>query len=108
METNQLFKRCKPEEKEEMLANFEEVHYASAETIIKAGDAGDCFYVIAEGTCDIYLPGTDSPVARCQAGNAFGELALMSAPASRLRAFRPTSAAVGRRAGTGRGGRPRP
>ena len=77
MDSNILFKRCKAEEKEELLANFEACEYASGEVIIKAGDQGDCFYIIQTGSCDIFLPNNEIPVAKCTAGNSFGELALM-------------------------------
>ncbi|KAH8094368.1 cGMP-dependent protein kinase [Aureococcus anophagefferens] len=77
MDSNILFKRCKAEEKEELLANFEACEYASGEVIIKAGDQGDCFYIIQTGSCDIFLPNNEVPVAKCTAGNSFGELALM-------------------------------
>jgi hypothetical protein len=43
-------------------------------TIIKQGDKGDYFYVIEEGSCDVFVDGNN--VATLKAGRSFGELAL--------------------------------
>ena len=62
---------------EELLNNFEEVNFAAGTTLMKQGEKGDTFYVLESGNCDVFIEGNKDPVANPQAGNAFGELALM-------------------------------
>ena len=51
LSSNPLFKRCRPEEKEELLGQFEKVQFTKGSTIIKQGDEGATFYVVEDGTC---------------------------------------------------------
>ncbi len=67
----------------EMLANkLEEVHFAPGETIIREGDLGDCFYIIQSGKVRIetQIEEMQHPVilARLEAGDYFGEMALIT------------------------------
>lgn len=77
MKDNVLFKRCRPDEKVELVGNFEKKCFAAGATIIRQGDAGHEFYVVASGQCEALLNGNSLSVATQTAGMGFGELALM-------------------------------
>jgi CRP-like cAMP-binding protein len=77
LSSNPLFKRCRPEEKEELLGQFEKVQFTKGSTIIKQGDEGATFYVVEDGVCDAFIKGTSKAVASPGPGSGFGELALM-------------------------------
>ena len=47
----------------------------AGETIIQQGDEGDNFYVVDDGTFEVYING--NKVVEITAGGSFGELALM-------------------------------
>jgi CRP-like cAMP-binding protein len=60
---------------------FELVEYQKGEDVIKEGDSGDYFYVVAEGKVKYYVNG--KLVGRGQRGKSFGEAALLyTAPRS--------------------------
>lgn len=60
---------------------MEEKKTFKKEVVIKEGDEGDCLYVVATGTlsCTKVFKGQDNPtfLKRYEAGEAFGELALL-------------------------------
>ena len=66
-----------PDEKVELVGNFEKKCFAAGATIIRQGDAGHEFYVVASGQCEALLNGNSLSVATQTAGMGFGELALM-------------------------------
>lgn len=49
--------------------------FGSGEAIFRAGEPGDCMFVIVEGDVDIHVNG--KVVERLNAGSIFGELALI-------------------------------
>ncbi len=61
-------------------ANFQEIYCATNEIIIHEGDIGDAFYIIAEGAVRVFTEdqeGKEIVLARLEAGNYFGEQALL-------------------------------
>lgn len=77
MRENPLFKRCRGEETDELVGQFEQVSYGASKQIITQGETGDTFYVIESGICDAFIKGTSKAVASPARGMGFGELALM-------------------------------
>lgn len=67
--------------KPKVIDAVEEVKYNAGDIIIKQGDPGDQFYLLEEGTCEVWLPQPDNPepqmVKEYSAGDSFGELALL-------------------------------
>lgn len=59
----------------------EEVKYKAGDVIIKQGDAGDRFYLLEEGTCEVWLLRPEKTEAEMlkhyASGDSFGELALL-------------------------------
>lgn len=55
------------------------VEQKNGDEIIKMGDEGDNFYIIAEGSCEcfILIDGKETSVLKCTSGDSFGELALL-------------------------------
>lgn len=53
--------------------------YSDGDVIIQQGDAGDNFYILDDGQCDVYVvkDGADTKVLEYSKGDGFGELALM-------------------------------
>ena len=49
--------------------------------VIKIGDEGDNFYIIASGSAECFVPidGVETSVLKCGPGDSFGELALLKA-----------------------------
>jgi hypothetical protein len=60
---------------ERLAAGSERVHVAAAQNVVKQGDAGDLFYVVADGELDVSVDGHD--VATLRGGDYFGEIALL-------------------------------
>ncbi|MBK8987018.1 MAG: NAD(P)H-hydrate epimerase [Chloroflexi bacterium] len=55
-------------------------HYAPGDIIIRQGDPADQYYIIVEGTVEVFhhLPQTgDTPITRLDSGNYFGEIGLL-------------------------------
>ena len=57
------------------IAAFEECRFSKGDSIIKQGDTGDFFYVIARGKVRFSVDGSD--VGSADAGMSFGELSLL-------------------------------
>ncbi len=65
---------------EEVVGAMEEQEYRPGDNIIMEGDDGLYFYIVAAGSCDIYIKAKNDgkvPVRTLQVGDSFGELALM-------------------------------
>ena len=81
LDRNVLFLHLDSSQIEKLLFEIFPVLASAGEVLIKQGDAGDNFYMIEEGTCDVYInkDGEETLVASCtpEEHNAFGELALM-------------------------------
>ena len=65
---------------EELLRRFERVTMHGGEAVVREGDEGDWFYVIASGKCVVErtVGGVNVEVAELRRGDAFGEEALVS------------------------------
>jgi len=72
-----------PEERQQLAGRIKPASYAAGETVIREGDEGDSFYVIAEGEVEIRVgdKGQEQVVARLHAGDFFGEMSLMTGEA---------------------------
>ena len=51
---------------------------APGETVLRAGERGDVFYMVMEGTMDIYAPDGETLVGHVQEGDFLGEISLVS------------------------------
>jgi CRP-like cAMP-binding protein len=60
---------------EEVAASVEPLHAAAGDSVVRQGDVGDRFYVIAEGEAEVLVGGF--PVAHLHRGHGFGERALL-------------------------------
>jgi len=87
-----LFGHLDKDTMQDVVNAFEEVTFKKGQDIIIQGDEGDCLYLLADGSVDVFVarPGADGKVAKGDRGSKvvtlgpgalFGELALMySAP----------------------------
>ena len=74
-----VFKEMSPSDLTDIAQKMSEERFAAGETIIRVGEVGDKFYVIASGTTDIIIEtetGTRA-VAKLGEGDFFGEVALL-------------------------------
>jgi MFS family permease len=60
---------------EQVAGDAVSVSYADGEPIIRQGDAGDCFYIVASGHAQVLADG--EPRAAMGPGDSFGEIALL-------------------------------
>jgi hypothetical protein len=60
---------------ERLAAATQRIQVAAQEEVVKQGDTGDRFYVVADGDLDVSVDG--SQVATLHAGDYFGEIALL-------------------------------
>ncbi|WRT65593.1 uncharacterized protein IL334_002538 [Kwoniella shivajii] len=88
---NFLFRNLDEDQEVDVLAAMKEVTIAAGEMIIEQGAAGDYFYIVENGTLDVFVkkdgqvidpekgdrPLLGKKVASCKEGSSFGELALM-------------------------------
>lgn len=63
-----------------LLRRLERVHVAAGDVVVREGDAGDYYYLIESGRCEVsrLIGGTPVPLAELKAGDAFGEEALVA------------------------------
>jgi putative ABC transport system ATP-binding protein len=74
-----VFKEMSPSDLTDVAQKMKEERFVAGSTIIRQGDVGDKFYVIAEGTTDIIIEsGTGTrAAASLGSGSFFGEVALL-------------------------------
>ena len=75
-----MFAELTDDHLEGVAKRFEVERFEAGQNIIRQGDVGDTFYVIQEGTVEVVLEGLAGPVqvlAHLQAGDYFGEIALL-------------------------------
>jgi len=75
-----LFAKLEKDEREYVYTMMFPVSYAAGDTIIRQGDAGDNFYIVASGNCKVIVEADGKPpqvVLHYGAGDSFGELALI-------------------------------
>lgn len=81
LRSNIMFAHLDADERQQVFDAMFQVDFDAGSVIIQQGDDGDNFYVIGQGTCDIYVqkPGDEQPalVLSLDAGGSFGELALI-------------------------------
>ena len=75
-----LFSKLSENDLTEILESMESHEYHKDETVIQEGDAGDEFYVIEDGSFDIYVDGVkiDKTIGDGEGPGYFGDLALIS------------------------------
>ncbi|MCK5799084.1 MAG: mechanosensitive ion channel [Deltaproteobacteria bacterium] len=69
------------EEKRTLAGRLRHVHFAVGERIIREGDKGDSFYIIAEGEVSVRVGRQGREVAALHGGDYFGEMSLMTGEA---------------------------
>ncbi|CAM9501360.1 unnamed protein product [Ectocarpus sp. 13 AM-2016] len=76
---NLLFKHLDSQQTDQVKDAMFLVQHEPDDVVIREGDAGDNFYVIDEGTFDVYIKkeGVETKVKSLGPGESFGELALM-------------------------------
>ena len=70
-----MFSRCSEQQLEHLASSSEERDVATGDTVVREGDAGEEFFVIADGAAKVTRGGRD--VAELGPGDYFGELALL-------------------------------
>jgi CRP-like cAMP-binding protein len=70
-----IFEHLRPPVLESLARGLEPHHAAPGAVIIRQGDHGDAYYVIADGEVEVDVDGT--PVARYGRAAGFGEIALL-------------------------------
>jgi len=80
LKKNIMFSHLEDDQRAEVFGAMFEVFFKAGDIIIRQGDEGDNFYVVAEGVCDVYVSkqgGEPALVTSYTLGGAFGELALI-------------------------------
>ncbi|CAM9248368.1 unnamed protein product [Discosporangium mesarthrocarpum] len=79
LHNNMIFKHLDEQQINQVKDSMFLVEKEAGNVVIKAGDTGDNFYVIDQGTIDVYVQNkdTESKAKSMGPGEAFGELALM-------------------------------
>ncbi len=74
-----LFTGFKEDELDTLLSLCDYVDYQTGDTIVEQGETGICMYVIIHGSVTVHVttPERDIELARLEAGDFFGELALV-------------------------------
>lgn len=79
---SKLFLKVPPANIQKILMRMQQVPVSSGEYIVKQGEAGDYYYILQKGQCEVLRRGTDSPrdirLAVLNPGDSFGEEALIS------------------------------
>ena len=78
----EAFQRIPPANIQEIFMRLKQVNYSAGDTVIREGDEGDHFYVIARGRCMVTRKEarkkTDIELTELSVGDTFGEEALIS------------------------------
>src|ERR1700692_2050126 len=70
-----LFSRCTRKELEFLASRTDEVDLRANHTLIRQGEASDCFYVLLEGEATVEVDGKERP--SLHAGDFFGEIGML-------------------------------
>ena len=71
-----IFNGLTPEEVSEILHEGKVIHFRQGQTIFHEGSLGSNLFVVLSGQCAIYSK--NKQIARCQVGDAFGEMAVLN------------------------------
>ncbi|KAL0223232.1 hypothetical protein P9112_002622 [Eukaryota sp. TZLM1-RC] len=79
LQRNMLFQHVGDQERNVLFDYMQYKTFQPNEVIIRQGEAGDEFYIVYTGTCEVYINenGEEKRVSTIHAGGSFGELALM-------------------------------
>jgi CRP-like cAMP-binding protein len=55
IDSNILFRHCKKDEKLDIVDAFDSIEFAEGVDVITQGDSGDNFYIVEEGSLDVYI-----------------------------------------------------
>ena len=91
LEAVPLLAVLEPDERAAVVGAMAVVHASAGELVIREGERGERFYLVARGKVVVTAGDTDRPLAVLSDGDFFGELALLSeAPrAASVRALQP-------------------
>mmetsp|Transcript_19248 Transcript_19248/g.32206 ORF Transcript_19248/g.32206 Transcript_19248/m.32206 type:complete len:894 (+) Transcript_19248:43-2724(+) len=70
-----LFSQLRDYELEDVIDVMQAMYVDEGEVIIQEGDPGDLFYILEEGSCEIFI--ADESLGLLESGSSFGDLALM-------------------------------
>lgn len=70
-----LFSQLRDYELDDVIDVMQAQEISEGDTIIKQGDAGELFYILEEGSCEIVINGES--LGSIESGSSFGDLALM-------------------------------
>jgi len=76
-----LFQKIPPSNIQQLFTSFKQENFRKGQEIIRQGDKGEHFYVLQQGTAQVYSrseQGQEQPLATLSAGKFFGEEALIS------------------------------
>lgn len=73
-----LLSSLTPYERSKIADALESNKFAAGETILREGDPGSVFYLMASGEAEAYKSGAEGVVKHYQKGDFFGELALLN------------------------------
>ena len=73
-----LLRHLPAEDIEPLLDRAQSREVKAGEVVFKAGDPGDALYIVADGGVEVRASGTQKLLAELGAGQAFGEMALLS------------------------------
>ncbi len=76
----ELFSALSAEQKERLIANAHILRFGRGEAIIKQGDDGCSMFIVLSGEVDVFVSanGEDVHVAKISAGEAFGEMCMLT------------------------------
>jgi len=80
LRTHELFSQLDDDDKKALFDVMQEKKYKANDVIITQGEQGDEFFVVENGTCDIFVQKENNPpflVQTVNKGEGFGELALI-------------------------------
>jgi len=71
-----IFNGLTPEEVSDILHQGQVIQFRQGDTIFHEGSLGSNLFIVLSGQCAIYSK--DKEIARCQVGDAFGEMAVLN------------------------------
>ena len=81
LRANELFRDLSDGEAQTLAAEVKLERYAAGETLIREGSEGDCFYIVVNGRCSVFVNadgGQEVSVASIERGSVIGEMSLLA------------------------------